>query len=129
MFVRCRIDYNAHQTKITYLEYTPKIHRVFKPIVCNEIDYSLKYTDRELINALFAQKGEADEIIIIKGGFVTDCSIGNLAFRKGGQWFTPIPLYYKAHNGHIYCNPVNFKKLKLDKNNLNSLTKFESLMP
>lgn len=20
---------------------------------------------------------------------MTDCSIGNLAFRKGGQWFTP----------------------------------------
>ena len=36
-----------------------------------------------------AQKGEADEIIIIKDSFVTDCSIGNLAFRKGTQWFTP----------------------------------------
>ena len=87
--VRCRIDYNAHQTKISYLEYTPKTHRIFKPIVCNEIDYSLKYADRELINTLFAQKGEADEIIIIKDGFVTDCSIGNLAFKKGAQWFTP----------------------------------------
>ena len=64
--VRCRIDYNAHQTKILYVEYTPKTHRVFKSIVCNEIDYSLKYADRELINTLFAQKGEADEIIIIK---------------------------------------------------------------
>ena len=31
--VRCRIDYNAHQTKILYVEYTPKTHRVFKPIV------------------------------------------------------------------------------------------------
>lgn len=88
-FVRCRIDYNAHQTQISYLEYTPKTHRVFKPIVCNEIDYSSKYADRELINTLFAQKGEADEIIIIKDSFVTDCSIGNLAFRKGTQWFTP----------------------------------------
>jgi len=76
--VRCRIDYNAHQTKILYVEYTPKTHRVFKPIVCNEIDYSLKYADRELINTLFAQEG-----------FVTDCSIGNLAFRNGTQWFTP----------------------------------------
>ena len=86
--VRCRIDYNAHQIKISYLEYKPKTHRLFKPIVCNEIDYSLKYADRELINTLFAQKGEADEIIIIKDGFVTDCSIGNLAFRKDKKWFT-----------------------------------------
>ena len=35
--VRCRIDYNAHQIKILYIEYTPKTHRVFKSIVCNEI--------------------------------------------------------------------------------------------
>ena len=127
--VRCRIDYNAHQTKISYLEYIPKTHRVFKPIVCNEIDYSLKYVDRELINALFAQKGKADEIIIIKEGFVTDCSIGNLAFRKGGQWFTPnTPLLQGTQRTYL-LQSGQLQKLKLDKNNLNSLTKFELLMP
>ena len=49
----------------------------------------MKYTNRDLINALFAQREDCDEIMIIKHRKVTDCSIGNLIFRKGEKWFTP----------------------------------------
>lgn len=87
--VRCRIDYNAIDTQVQYFEYTRKIYRTFQPVVCDDIDYALKYANRELINQLFSQRGNCDEIIIIKNGKVTDCSIGNLIFRKGEKWFTP----------------------------------------
>lgn len=122
--VRCRIDYNAHQTKISYLEYTPKTHRVFKSIVCNEIDYSLKYADRELINALFAQKGEADEIIIIKGDFVTDCSIGNLAFRNGTQWFTPNTPLLKGTQREYLLQSGQLQEIEI---RLEQLEKFDEI--
>ncbi|HHF3814093.1 TPA: aminotransferase class IV [Haemophilus influenzae] len=49
----------------------------------------MKYSDRSLINTLFAQRGACDEIMIIKNGKVTDCSIGNLIFRQGKKWYTP----------------------------------------
>lgn len=87
--VRCRIDYNATQTKVQYFQYARKTYRTFHPVVCDEIDYGLKYADRTLFNALFNQRGDCDEIIIIKNGCVTDCSIGNLIFRQGNQWVTP----------------------------------------
>lgn len=87
--VRCRIDYNAETTQIQYFEYQRKIYRTFQPIVCDEIDYSLKYANRDLLNSLLAQRGTCDEIIIIKNGKVTDCAIGNLIFRQGNQWLTP----------------------------------------
>ncbi|MCR1836665.1 aminotransferase class IV family protein [Pasteurella caecimuris] len=87
--VRCRVDYNAESTQIQYVEYTRKIYRTFQPIICDEIDYSLKYANRDLLNSLLAQRGKCDEIMIIKHGKVTDCSIGNLIFRQGNQWFTP----------------------------------------
>ncbi|MBN6074817.1 aminotransferase class IV [Aggregatibacter actinomycetemcomitans] len=87
--IRCRIDYNAEQILCRYFPYTRKTYRTFKPIVCDHIDYGLKYTDRTLLNDLLAQKGDCDEIMIIKNGYVTDCSIGNLIFRKNTQWFTP----------------------------------------
>ncbi|KYK82711.1 hypothetical protein SA2200_11950, partial [Aggregatibacter actinomycetemcomitans serotype d str. SA2200] len=87
--IRCRIDYNAKQILFRYFPYTRKTYRTFKPIVCDHIDYGLKYADRTLLNALFAQKGDCDEIMIIKNGYVTDCSIGNLIFRQNTQWFTP----------------------------------------
>ena len=87
--VRCRIDYNAETTQIQYFEYHRKIYRTFQPVIYDDIEYSLKYSDRSLINTLFAQRGACDEIIIIKNGKVTDCSIGNLIFRQEKKWYTP----------------------------------------
>lgn len=87
--VRCRIDYNAETTQIQYFEYHKKIYRTFQPIICDDIKYGLKYSDRSLINTLFARRDVSDEIIIIKNGKATDCSIGNLIFRQGKKWYTP----------------------------------------
>ncbi len=87
--VRCRIDYNAETTQIQYFEYYRKIYRTFQPIIFDDIEYGLKYSDRSLINTLLTLRGACDEIIIIKNGKVTDCSIGNLIFRQGEKWYTP----------------------------------------
>lgn len=86
---RCRVDYNATTCQIQFFPYQRRKITRFQPVICDEIDYSLKYSDRTWLNQLLAQRGDCDEIMIIKQGKVTDCSIGNLAFRLGGHWFTP----------------------------------------
>lgn len=86
---RCRIDYNATTFQIQFFPYQRRKIATFQPVICDDIDYSLKFTDRTLLNRLLAQRGDCDEIMIIKQGKVTDCSIGNLAFRLGEHWFTP----------------------------------------
>lgn len=86
---RCRLDYNAHHVQTYCVPYQRKIYRTFQPVVCDDIDYDLKYAQREKLNQLLLQKGDCDEIIIIKQGLVTDCSIGNLIFKQGNQWVTP----------------------------------------
>jgi 4-amino-4-deoxychorismate lyase len=53
------------------------------------IDYHLKYTDREILQQLFALRGNCDDIIIIKNGFVTDSFAANLLFFDGHNWVTP----------------------------------------
>ena len=55
----------------------------------NDIDYSFKSTDRTCLNRLATQKGDCDEIIIIKNGLVTDTSFTNIAIYKHGMWLTP----------------------------------------
>ena len=85
---RCRVIYEEHIEKIEYLPYQRKEINSFK-IIHADIEYPLKYEDRREINHLFDQRGEADEIIIIKNGLVTDTSIANLAFFDKGQWITP----------------------------------------
>lgn len=86
---RCRIDYNATTFQIQFFPYQRRKITTFQPVICDEIDYSLKFSDRTLLNHLLEQRSDCDEIIIIKQGKVTDCSIGNLVFRQGEQWFTP----------------------------------------
>lgn len=87
--VRCRIAYNLNNVEIRFFPYQRKIYQRFQPLICDNINYDLKYNERGQLNALFEQRKDCDEIIIIKQGKVTDCSIGNLVFRHQGRWFTP----------------------------------------
>ena len=52
-------------------------------------DYRYKYADRKVLEQLFAQRGDADDILITRNGWITDTSIANIAFRKGDRWYTP----------------------------------------
>lgn len=53
-----------------------------------EQNYPYKYSDRAWIYALLEKSG-TDEILMIKDGCVTDCSVANLAFYDGSEWWTP----------------------------------------
>jgi len=86
---RCKIIYANDIEKIEYIPYYERHFKTFKIVENNEILYDLKYFDRNLINMLLKTKGQADDILIIKQGFVTDTSIANLAFWQGKKWITP----------------------------------------
>lgn len=73
--VRCRFDYNRDDCLIRFFPYQRTSYRTFKPIVCDEIDYALKYNDRTVLTKLFDRRDNCDEVIIIKQGKVTDCTI------------------------------------------------------
>ena len=60
-----------------------------KLIYDDDISYKYKSTNRDKINELFVKKGKCDDILIIKGGFITDTSIANIALYKDGIWYTP----------------------------------------
>jgi 4-amino-4-deoxychorismate lyase len=85
---RCRVLYEKEIEKVEYLSYKRKEISSFK-LVHSDIIYDLKYEDREEINALLEKHPEADDIIIIKDGLVTDTSIANLSFFDGTHWLTP----------------------------------------
>lgn len=41
------------------------------------------------LEALAAQRGEADEVVIVKNGLLTDTSYSNIALFNGSHWVTP----------------------------------------
>jgi 4-amino-4-deoxychorismate lyase len=57
-------------------------------VMAENLDYGYKYLDRSALNNLKA-KSQADDIIIVQDGFVTDTSIANLVFENDRGFFTP----------------------------------------
>jgi len=87
---RCRVLYKREIESIEFVQHRPFAADSLKLVFWDDIDYSVKYADRELLMRLFEKRGNCDEILIVKNGFITDTSISNITFRKDkGSWVTP----------------------------------------
>jgi 4-amino-4-deoxychorismate lyase len=86
--LKCRITYDTDVRKVEYEPYQIKPLNSLKAVHC-DLDYSHKFQDRSQINHLYENKGECDDILMIKDGHITDTSYGNVAFLKQGKWYTP----------------------------------------
>lgn len=86
---KLRIIYTSKIEHFTIKPYQPKIVKSLKIIEGGNLDYSFKYEDRSELEKLLSLRGECDDIIIIKNGFVTDTSYSNLVFSDGEHFFTP----------------------------------------
>ncbi len=53
----------------------------------DEVDYSFKFCNRTSLDQLLA-KGESDDVIICKNGYVTDGHYSNLVFENKDGFFT-----------------------------------------
>ena len=86
---KCRVIYSEGVDKIEFHPYSfPKINSL-KLIEDNTISYSHKYSDRNNLEKLFAQRQECDDILIVKNGLITDTSFCNILFFNGKKWLTP----------------------------------------
>ena len=90
---KLRINYDDHSYKIEHHLYKIKAINSLKLIYDDNISYSEKYADRESLKKLYAQKENADDILIVKNGLITDTHYCNVALLKEGRWYTPkLPL-------------------------------------
>ncbi len=86
---KCRVIYSKELEKVEFEPYSPKNISLLKVVECNDIDYSFKYFDRSKINELYKQRGDCDDVLIVKNGYVTDTSYANIIFWDGKNWVTP----------------------------------------
>jgi 4-amino-4-deoxychorismate lyase len=87
--IRCKVTYGRSINSVSFQHYRKTTARTFRLIDCGDLDYHLKYSNRHLIEDLFAGRGSCDEIILVKNGFITDTSVSNLIFFDGTRWYTP----------------------------------------
>jgi 4-amino-4-deoxychorismate lyase len=86
---RCRVIYRQTVERIEYIPYISKIFKCFTAITDNTLHYNHKFLQRDGLQQLFSRRKNADDILIIQQGMITDTSIANVAFFDNNQWLTP----------------------------------------
>lgn len=86
---KIRVLYDQLVREIEISPYHYRSIQSLKVVHHESIDYHIKYTDRQILQQLFALRGNCDDIIIVKNGFVTDSFAANLLFFDGTNWVTP----------------------------------------
>ncbi len=109
---RCKVIYSQDGIEdVQYFKYKKRDIKSFKIVVDDDIDYSKKSLNRECIDNLFEKKEQADEIIIVKNGVVTDTSIANIAIFDGTNWITSkSPLLEGTTRARLLENRIIFEK-------------------
>ncbi len=108
---KCRILYDRTIHTIEFIPYKLPHISTLRCIEANELEYTYKYADRKLFDALKNQCAE-NEILIIKNGYVTDTSFSNIALYDGHQWITPsTPLLRGTKREQLLREKKIFEKL------------------
>lgn len=85
---KCRVLYKRKIEQIQFIRYTQRQIKTLKVVECDTIEYYYKFVDRKIFSNLL-ESVEADDILIIKNGMVTDTSFSNIIFFDGTKWVTP----------------------------------------
>ena len=86
---QCSVTYGEEIENIEFEHYLLTLIKSLKLVIDDDIEYSFKYKNRAAILDLWDQKGNCDDIIIVKHHKITDSSSCNLAFLSNGNWYTP----------------------------------------
>ena len=109
--IKCRIVY---ATRVENIEFIPYVRRDIQSLKLVEMEIdSLKYKpeNREIYQQAFEKKGDCDDILIIRNGFISDTSYTNIALYDGQKWVTPqIPLIYGVNRSELLNENKIFEK-------------------
>lgn len=100
---KCRLSYGPGFERPVFVPYHKKSIRSLRIVEAGNLDYSFKRTNRNAIETLMLQRGNCDDILMIKNGFLTDTSYCNIVLKtKKGKWVTPsAPLLAGTQREHL----------------------------
>ena len=87
--VRCRIVYGHTLREITFTPYRRRRLERLIAVDAGAMDYAFKYADRSPLARPQIPLTEADELLFVRDGYVTDTSYTNLILRRGDELVTP----------------------------------------
>ena len=86
---KLKVSYAKTGTNCSITQYNNPIPVCLQMVVSNSAAYDHKFTDRKHLNTLYGNRKNADDVLIIKNGCITDASYANIVFKKGDTIHTP----------------------------------------
>ena len=79
------MEYTSAVEKVEYFPYSIREVKSLQLVNDDTAEYSFKYADRSVLDRNFALRGNADDVVIVRSGMLTDTSIANIALYKEGK--------------------------------------------
>jgi 4-amino-4-deoxychorismate lyase len=93
---KCRIVYNKEIHNVEFVPYQPRMIRNLKMVLADGIIYNHKFLDRRSFEKLKHENTDADELVIVRKGLITDTTFSNIALFDGKNWYTPASYLLKG---------------------------------
>ena len=123
---KCRLIYEYEVMSVEFQQYEMRNVETLQLVETDMESSFFKSENREKLNQAFSQRGNCDDVILVKDGFLTDTSYCNIALYDGQNWITPRnPLIYGANRAELLENKTiiegdirmedlkNYKKIRL----------------
>ena len=102
---KIRIVYDKDVISADFAAYVRREIKSLKLVETNIQSAPYKFEDRTAYNEAFSQKGDCDDILLVKNGLLTDASYCNVALFDGKKWMTPkTPLIYGTNRAELIDN-------------------------
>lgn len=115
---KLKISYGAAGSDFEITPYEKELPKTLKLVNADHLEYACKWTDRGELDALYAQRGEAMDVLIVKNGLLTDSTYANILLTDGQQIVTPAQPLLKGccrarllARGHVSLDNVTIEDL------------------
>lgn len=122
---KTRVIYDTEIHKVEFVPYVIKPVKSLKLIHSDTISYDYKFLDRKDIDKLYSQRENADDVLIIKNGFITDTSYANIIFKKERDWYTPSHCLLKGTMRESLLDAGLVRETIIDVNNYSQFKSFK----
>ncbi len=104
---KCRLIYDYNVQSVEFQQYTMRNIETLQLVETDMESAFYKSENREKLNQAFSQRGNCDDVILVKEGLLTDASYCNIALYNGDKWITPrIPLIYGVNRTELLENKI-----------------------
>ncbi|HMQ48277.1 MAG TPA: aminotransferase class IV [Saprospiraceae bacterium] len=86
---KCRVIYDTILRSIAFESYRVRPVRSLQLVISDPLNYEHKWLNRSGLLRLYEQRGQADDVLIVKNGRLTDTTYANIALYDGHKWYTP----------------------------------------